>query len=353
MCSSDLLVDGGKPSGNADDQLAALGIPRIDLLIATHADYDHAGVHEDILGRFSVGTYVANGVAGTSQSYSRITAMAAALEAAGQTDVRTVSEYSDTDNLGWGDVAIHLLKPPAAIGGTDQNTHSIGVVVERGDFKTLVSGDSEKKETDAWLAEGRYDDRIDSVDPLHRGRAPHRPRRAHRGQGLGERRLFAPQRERRAGVRVRGRGRPDLGGLSDGVPDRRVELGDRQLVRVFHDALGTTEWPCGVVRVRMGAHVGVPVERADPVTGRRDWFGTVVNRAARVSAMAHGGQVVVTDEVRRRVLDVGWTPLGAHSADGLDAPLVVWQADPLGRAPGRFPPLRSRAGAPLPLPVDP
>lgn len=159
-----ILVDGGKPSGDADLQLAALGVTRIDLLIATHADYDHAGVHEDILAAFPVTTYVTNGLAGTSQSYARITAMAAALEASGQTDVRTVSEYAATDDLGWGDVQVHLLAPPAAITNTDQNTHSIGVVVERGDFKTLVSGDSERRETDAWLAEGRYDARIADVD---------------------------------------------------------------------------------------------------------------------------------------------------------------------------------------------
>lgn len=159
-----VLIDGGKPSGDADLKLAALGVTRIDLLVATHADYDHAGVHEQILARFPVGTYVTNGLAGTSQSYTRITAMAAALEASGQTDVRTVAEYADTDDLGWGDVEIHLMAPPAAITNTDQNTHSIGVVVERGEFKTLISGDSERRETDAWLAEGRYDDRIDSVD---------------------------------------------------------------------------------------------------------------------------------------------------------------------------------------------
>ena len=63
--------------------------------------------------------------------------------------------------------------------------------------------------------------------------------------------------------------------------------------------LAAHDWgPVGPVRVRMGAHLGRPLEARDPVTGRKDWFGPVVNRAARVAEMAHGGQVVGTDEVQ-------------------------------------------------------
>ena len=117
--------------------------------------------------------------------------------------------------------------------------------------------------------------------------------------------------------------------------------------------LAAHDWgPVGPVRVRMGAHLGRPLEARDPVTGRKDWFGPVVNRAARVAEMAHGGQVVGTDEVRRAVPAVRWTDLGEHEADGVEEPLRVWQADPPGPSVGRFPPLRSRAAVPLPLPFD-
>lgn len=167
-----VLIDGGKPSGDADEQLAALGVTRIDLLIATHADYDHAGVHEDILAAFPVDTYITNGLAGTSQSYARITAMAAALEAAGRTDVRTIAEYAAGEDVGWGDLHLYLMRPPASVTGTDQNTHSVGVMAEYGDFRTLITGDSEKKETDAWLSEGLYDDLLAEIDvykAIHHG----------------------------------------------------------------------------------------------------------------------------------------------------------------------------------------
>ncbi len=54
-------------------------------------------------------------------------------------------------------------------------------------------------------------------------------------------------------------------------------------------ALCAERWPTRrPIRVRMGLHTGVCEERDD------DYFGPVVNRTARLEAIAHGGQVLVS-----------------------------------------------------------
>ncbi|KAF5623197.1 adenylate cyclase [Fusarium sp. NRRL 52700] len=48
--------------------------------------------------------------------------------------------------------------------------------------------------------------------------------------------------------------------------------------------------------VRMGIHFGDCVSETDPVTRRMDYFGPMVNKAARISAVADGGQITVSTD---------------------------------------------------------
>ncbi len=51
------------------------------------------------------------------------------------------------------------------------------------------------------------------------------------------------------------------------------------------------------LRVRMGVHVGRPRVIRDPMTRKVDYMGPCVNIAARITALAHGGQVTTTATV--------------------------------------------------------
>ncbi|KZT63683.1 adenylate cyclase-like protein [Daedalea quercina L-15889] len=59
--------------------------------------------------------------------------------------------------------------------------------------------------------------------------------------------------------------------------------------------------------VRMGIHCGTPFCEPDPITERMDYFGPMVNRAARIEGAAAGGQIMcsadVVREINARILD--------------------------------------------------
>jgi len=112
-------------------------------------------------------------------------------------------------------------------------------------------------------------------------------------------------------------------------------------------ALSRPDWPTRrPLRVRMGLHTGACEEREG------DYFGPVVNRVARLEAVAHGGQVVLSGATAELVAQsladgISLRDLGLHRLKDLGRAEHVFQLDAPFLA-AEFPPLASLDNPELP-----
>ena len=120
-----------------------------------------------------------------------------------------------------------------------------------------------------------------------------------------------------------------------------------EAVLAAQHALGVETWPTHrPIRVRMGLHTGVCEERDN------DYFGPVVNRAARLEAVAHGGQVLISGATAELLSEslpegVALRDLGLHRLKDLGRPERVFQLE-AGFLQPTFPPLASLDNPELP-----
>jgi predicted ATPase/class 3 adenylate cyclase len=99
----------------------------------------------------------------------------------------------------------------------------------------------------------------------------------------------------------------------------------------------------GTVRVRIGIHTG------EPLVTDEGYVGMDVHRAARISAAAHGGQIVVSRTARDLLPpEIGLRDLGEHRLKDLTEGEHLYQ---LGD--GDFPPLRTLDTTNLPVAASP
>ena len=70
------------------------------------------------------------------------------------------------------------------------------------------------------------------------------------------------------------------------------------------------------LRVRMGIHWGAPQCERDPITGRMDYYGPMVNRAARINASADGGQLMASQDVINEIQTLREYLDGAEEREG-------------------------------------
>jgi len=89
----------------------------------------------------------------------------------------------------------------------------------------------------------------------------------------------------------------------------------------------------GPIRVRMGLHTG------EPRVTEEGYVGLDVHRGARIAAVGHGGQVLLS-EATRALVDADVRDLGPHRLKDLSAPERIFQLEVDGLS-SDFPPLRT------------
>ncbi|THF71235.1 MBL fold metallo-hydrolase [Deinococcus sp. Arct2-2] len=140
-----MLYDGGRSADRMREHMDTYGITKVDLMVASHGDADHvAGLVAAAEAKPTL--FINNGIAPTTQTWKRLVD---GLEAAG-----TKFQKANNQVINLGSVKVRVIDPPAGM-GKDQNENSIGIRLDFGNFHALMTGDSEKPETQAWLEEDR------------------------------------------------------------------------------------------------------------------------------------------------------------------------------------------------------
>jgi competence protein ComEC len=133
------LIDAG--SAGVLTQLRSLGVDTIDLLVSSHNHADHIGGMTGVLTGTVVRFYLDNGVPHTTATYQRTIQ---AVTASGAQYLRPTAR-----TITLGNARLRVLPPPPNLG--DQNNSSVGILVQYGEFRALLTGDSEQFELQYWL----------------------------------------------------------------------------------------------------------------------------------------------------------------------------------------------------------
>jgi predicted ATPase/DNA-binding CsgD family transcriptional regulator len=136
--------------------------------------------------------------------------------------------------------------------------------------------------------------------------------------------------------------RPEEQGEGDSMVAAFTRASDAVLAAIDAQlALAAEPWPTTrPLRVRMAVHTGEA-----RLLGDANYAGTAIIRAARIRAIGHGGQVLVSQAARDLALDqlgdvVDFADLGLHRLKDLARPERIWQLEIPG-LDGSFRPLAS------------
>jgi len=138
------LVDGGRSAAPLLAALHRLGVDTLDLVVATHADADHVGGLDGVLVERPVRYFLDNGRPHTTATYRELMDVVAW---SGVTYLEPTARTIALDS-----VRLRILPPwPEA---ETQNDASVGLLVEYGAFRVLLTGDAERGALGYFAARG-------------------------------------------------------------------------------------------------------------------------------------------------------------------------------------------------------
>lgn len=137
-----LLVDTGPPGAGITRSLRRYGVEELEAVFITHADLDHVGGLDEIRAQFEIGRlFHADPLSSESE-----TAAAMAVTPT----IGSIPFLAAGRRLRVGEVEIEVLWPPAAgrVDPADRNSRSLVLLLRRGGFKALLTGDAEAEVAD-------------------------------------------------------------------------------------------------------------------------------------------------------------------------------------------------------------
>ena len=157
-----VLVDAGETDRVAS-QLRSLGVDTIDLAVASHNHDDHIGGMDVVLRTFPVREYVDNG----HPANTRIQRTVLALLRERGVAYHEAAALSDS-TIALGDATLRIIPSPVRGNRVSANDESVALLLTRGSFRALLTGDSERRELAALLREARIPD-VDVLKAAHHG----------------------------------------------------------------------------------------------------------------------------------------------------------------------------------------
>ena len=160
-----ILVDGGPEPDQVATELVALGVRRLDLVIASHPHADHVVGLPAVLARIPVGLLLEPGCKDESPD-------GAALDEAATSEHIAVRHPRAGDVLQVGDVRLEILSPDRCWSGTESDTNNDAIVVRAsiGEDSVLFATEPEEPAQQVLLDEGA-DLQADVLKVPHHGAA--------------------------------------------------------------------------------------------------------------------------------------------------------------------------------------